>query len=110
MGIDYTASLGYGALITNKKLADKIGMCELDVKGGLHTMWSGSSYDEDGQYTFVCIKKSIIRMDAYDEQKSPIKPEKLAIQSDWYEKILDWCKAHGQDKPKIGWWLGCSVS
>jgi hypothetical protein len=109
MGISYVATLGYGVRIENKALDDKLGMCELNVKTPFGCMWAGSSYDdEDSQYTFVCIKKSIIRMHHYDEQKTPIKPEKLVAQSDWDKMLLAWCQEHGQNNPKIGWWLGCS--
>jgi len=109
MGIDHSAYLGYGVKITNKTLIRKMGEDELDVKGDFDTVWAGSAYSGDME-TFVCIKKSVICADVYDNLSSPIKLEKLAVQPDWYEKILAWCKEYGQDKPKIGWWLCCLES
>ena len=110
MGIDYNADLGYGIKVTDQKLADKIGMGKIEVEvKDFEIIWAGDAYAEEMD-TFLVIKKSVQSTHSWDDQKSPIKPEKLIVQPDWDDKLRAWCKEYGITKPKIGWWLCSSVS
>ena len=110
MSNDSTANLGYGFKITNKVLCDKIN-CEDDSVVGkdFEITWSGDSYDEEGQETLLCIKKSLVTVYLWQGLKSPLKPASLVADPEWDAKLLAWCKEHKISKPKIGWWLTVSV-
>jgi hypothetical protein len=111
MGIDFTATLGYGMKLTNQKLIDKICEEEIKVEGKDFVIeFCGDEYSDEGITTYLFIKNSTMSVSSYDNNKSPIKPEKLIASAEWDVKLNEWCDNLLQKKPKIGWWLCGSVS
>lgn len=109
MGIDYNAELGYGVKLNDEELVSKINE-EIKIDDQVfRTIWAGDAYSGEMD-TFLVIKESRQAAHSWDEPDEPISPDKLIVQPEWDEKIINWCKAYGITDPKIGWWLCSSVS
>jgi hypothetical protein len=107
MGIDASASLGYGIKISDKKFIEKVNFNddEEDFEGkDFEFIIHGS---DDFEEMCLCIKQSVVSIFCWDKSKS-VKADKLSVASDWDEKLLSWAKKYNIKKPKIGWWL-CST-
>lgn len=110
MGIDYNANLGYGFLLTEEVAYNmNEGTLDLDRKV-FDTEWAGNAYGDDAMQTFVFIKESISHSWDGTDHKNPIKAGKMAVQDKWDTLLLEEAKRLGITKPKIGWWLLCSVT
>lgn len=108
MGIDYTASLGYGFEIPSKIVKDVDDLEDLLTDNIFDFGFNGDSY-ADNDKIFLFIKKSSIRVSTYDKPVC-IKPEKMMVQVEWDEKLKAWAKEQKISNPKIGWYLLASVS
>lgn len=110
MGIDSSASLGYGFQIPSKVVNSVDDLEDLITDNSFDFAFSGDSYAEDNK-TFLFIKKSSIDVYTFDNGGAKrINPEKMVVQPEWDEKLLDWAKKYKVAKPKIGWFLLVSVS
>jgi hypothetical protein len=105
MGMDAGAEFGYGFKLTNKKLIEKINEEELDLNKDLDVMFHGG---DNCEILLICIKKSTISTSNWNDPKM-FSSDKLVVKEDWDEKLQAWAKENKISKPKIGWWLYCSM-
>jgi hypothetical protein len=105
MGMDASARFGYGFKITNKKLIEKINEEELELDKDFDVMFHG---DDEFEILFICIKKSTTLLCNWDDPKY-FSSDKFIVQEGWNEKLQTWAKENKISKPKIGWWLCCSM-
>lgn len=103
MGVDYNSDLGYGVKVSDKALARDL---EDEYFNEVRIIWSGSSYSGD-LTGFLCISDSCTRAGFYDKVSDPINPDKMLVKPEWNDKLIELCKKHNIENPKIGWWL-CS--
>jgi hypothetical protein len=129
MGTDYTASLGYGFLLSsdhseeedawNDEDDDKVWNDDEDddddlddepkAGKGFSLIYGGDGICGDMQ-TFLCVGKSVKTTYAYAEHTNPMKKDKFTVESEWDEMLKVRAKELGIKKPKIGWWLLVSIS
>jgi hypothetical protein len=103
--------LGYGLKIVDDKIVQQINDDYLDLEGkDFKLIWTSQDYlddysnDIDPQY-FLCIKKSIIRINLQDQLLEPIKQRKLTQNKEWNQKLQAWAKENSASKSPIGWWM-----
>jgi hypothetical protein len=109
MGIDYNADLGYGFLVSDEKIDQELSEGSLEIGKEFEVARAGDAYGDEMQ-TFVFIKDSAHGTYAFHKHKSPLKKDALVIKDDWELKLLEEAQRIGIAKPKIGWWLLCSVT
>jgi len=105
MSFEYTANICYGLKTTDDKLINKIDENELELDRDLAVAYGGSEFTNDGITAFICIKKTLVRVNLYSDYKHPIKSENLISNSAWHSRLVEWAKENDCSDYKIGWWL-----
>lgn len=108
MGIDASSSFGYGLIINDEKMIEDINEEVEDFEGKDFSFMFQGGFDAQ-DILCLCIEKSVISIDCWEKPKK-INPAKFIVGDDWDEKLHAWAKKHGVKKPKIGWYLCCSMS
>lgn len=112
MGIDATASIGYGFKLPEAFVDDGDSDPIFDLlEPGLEIMSSG---EEGSLHFYVVIKKSLIEV-FHQESAKKLNLDKMmesyTLNFSYWDDVLEaWAKKHKLTKIKINWWMCASIS
>ena len=77
----------------------------LNDQPDLDEVWQGSEGNDEPSW-IVCIKKSIINTNEYDDP-TYVSLKRLEVKDDWSIKLKEFAKKNKMKIGKIGWLLAC---